>query len=243
MEQKKAKRKKFCRIAALVLLAVLLSCLSACGVYHRVNKGETLLAIADTYGVSPKDLQEANYLRDPDKLFIGQYLYVPGAKRYLKVKPRIKEKSKKRYNKTRKRKGKSKDKVASTRNVVKSKVRLLWPVDGVVVSGFGTRKGKMHQGIDIAAPEGTIIRAARAGEVIYSDNKQRGYGNLVIIEHSQDLITVYAHNKVNLIKEGERVKKGQIIGRVGKSGRASGFHCHFEVRKDRQPVNPLGYLD
>jgi lipoprotein NlpD len=100
----------------------------------------------------------------------------------------------------------------------------------------------MHDGIDIGAKEGTPIRAAAAGEVVYSDQRLSGYGKLIIIRHSSDMFTAYAHNQRNLVRKGGRVKAGAVIARVGRTGRASGPHLHFEVRRGSTPVDPLAYL-
>lgn len=118
---------------------------------------------------------------------------------------------------------------------------LLWPVEGNITSRFGPRRGSTHDGLDIAAPLGTPILAAASGEVIYS-GALRGYGNLVILRHREGYATVYAHTQKNLVKEGERVRRGQAIARVGQTGRASGPHLHFEIRKDNLARNPLRYL-
>ena len=91
-------------------------------------------------------------------------------------------------------------------------------------------------------PSAPPIVAAAAGEVIYSDNKQRGYGNMIIIRHSENLVTIYAHNKINLVQEHDTVRRGEVIARVGRTGRATGPHVHFEVRKNRKAVDPLLYL-
>ena len=120
--------------------------------------------------------------------------------------------------------------------------QFIWPVNGTVSSHFGIRDGRRHDGLDIAAPEGTSIRAAASGTVLYSGNQQTGYGNLIILHHAQDMITVYAHNKVNLVKDGEAVKQGQEIAKVGRSGRVTKFHLHFEVRKRTKPRNPQFFL-
>jgi len=118
---------------------------------------------------------------------------------------------------------------------------MLWPVEGKITSNFGPRRGSFHDGLDIAAPLGTPILAAANGEVIYS-GALRGYGNLVILRHRDGYVTVYAHTQKNLVQEGERVRRGQAIARVGQTGRASGPHLHFEVRKDNLAKNPLRYL-
>jgi len=119
---------------------------------------------------------------------------------------------------------------------------LHWPVHGVVTSKFGPRGSRMHDGIDIGAKIGTSVTAAAAGEVVYSDHRLTGYGNLIIIRHSSDLFTAYAHNQRNIVHRGDRVHSGQVIAKVGKTGRATGPHLHFEVRRGTTPVDPLLYL-
>ena len=121
------------------------------------------------------------------------------------------------------------------------KTALSWPIAGQITSKYGPRRGSFHDGLDISAPLGTPILAAASGEVIYS-GALRGYGNLVILRHSDGYVTVYAHTQKNLVQEGERVRRGQVIARVGQTGRASGPHLHFEVRKDNLARNPLRYL-
>jgi len=121
------------------------------------------------------------------------------------------------------------------------KTALSWPIAGQITSKYGPRRGSFHDGLDISAPLGTPILAAASGEVIYS-GALRGYGNLVILRHSDGCVTVYAHTQKNLVQEGERVRRGQVIARVGQTGRASGPHLHFEVRKDNLARNPLRYL-
>jgi murein DD-endopeptidase MepM/ murein hydrolase activator NlpD len=122
------------------------------------------------------------------------------------------------------------------------KLDLIWPVEGKIVDVFEESQDRRHQGIDISSPLGTPIKASYAGKVIYSNNKIRGYGNLIILRHSEEFVTIYAHNQVNLVEEGVWVEKGQIIGKVGKTGRASGPHVHFEIRKNNKAVDPLPYL-
>ena len=119
----------------------------------------------------------------------------------------------------------------------------MWPVKGgTLTSRFGTRNGKNHHGIDIGARRGTAIRAASGGKVEFSGWGPTGYGLMIIIKHPGNLTTVYAHNSRNLVKKGNKVKRGQMIARVGKTGRASGPHVHFEVRNDAHAKNPLLYL-
>ncbi len=117
----------------------------------------------------------------------------------------------------------------------------IWPVSGVLTSGFGPRWGRMHEGIDIGAPSGTGIRAVAAGRIIYAGYNAGGYGNLTLIDHGNGLATAYAHQSAIYVGGGS-VSQGTIIGAVGSTGSSTGPHLHFEVRVNGSPVNPLGYL-
>uniref|UniRef100_A0A7V3YLE9 LysM peptidoglycan-binding domain-containing protein n=1 Tax=Candidatus Caldatribacterium californiense TaxID=1454726 RepID=A0A7V3YLE9_9BACT len=117
----------------------------------------------------------------------------------------------------------------------------IWPVNGRISSGFGPRGRGFHYGVDIIAPAGTVVRAAESGMVSYS-GWMSGYGRVVIITHASGLQTVYAHNSVNLVREGQRVNKGDPIARVGSTGNATCPHLHFEVRRNGRPVDPLEFL-
>ncbi len=118
---------------------------------------------------------------------------------------------------------------------------LIWPCDGVVVSGFGTRWGRMHEGIDIGCAYGTPNRAAAAGTVIHA-GWLGGYGNLVVVDHGNGLSTAYAHASSILVSVGQSVSQGQTVSLVGSTGHATGPHLHFEVRVNGVAVDPLPYL-
>lgn len=118
---------------------------------------------------------------------------------------------------------------------------LVWPVRGRLSSGFGPRWGRLHAGIDVAAPTGTPIKAAKAGEVIFSGGYS-GYGNCVIIDHGGGLTTLYAHQSRIAAREGAQVDQGQVIGYVGSTGHSTGPHLHFETRVSGTPQNPRRYL-
>jgi murein DD-endopeptidase MepM/ murein hydrolase activator NlpD len=122
-----------------------------------------------------------------------------------------------------------------------SSAGLIWPCDGVVVSGFGMRWGRMHEGIDIGCAYGTPNRAAAAGKVIYA-GWLGGYGNLVVVDHQNGLSTAYAHASSILVGVGQTVSQGQTVSLVGSTGRSSGPHLHFEVRVNGVAVDPLLYL-
>jgi murein DD-endopeptidase MepM/ murein hydrolase activator NlpD len=117
----------------------------------------------------------------------------------------------------------------------------IWPVNGAVVSGFGWRWGRMHEGVDIAASTGVPIWAAAAGTVIYA-GWLGGYGNLVVIDHANGLATAYAHASGILVGVGQQVAQGETVSLVGSTGNSSGPHLHFEVRVNGAAVDPLLYL-
>jgi flagellar protein FlgJ len=122
-----------------------------------------------------------------------------------------------------------------------------WPMKSVVSSRYGWRKdpftseSRFHSGLDIAADKGTEVKAAMSGKVIMSCNME-DYGNVVAVDHGKGLVTIYAHNEKNLVKVGDKVEKGSFIARVGSTGRSTGPHLHFEVRKDGTRINPMEFL-
>lgn len=209
------------------------------GVYHRVQRGQTLWRIAQTYGVNVRTLARVNRLSDAAVLSVGQRLYIPGAKTPRRVaspcpcKPNTSSAgisasatvSAKRQNQT------------PSRNM-----HLIWPLAGTITRGFKQGGKHRHDGIDIAAPKATPIRAAADGEVIFSDWGPGGYGRIVILRHDADLVTVYAHNHRNLVRVGHFVRQGEAVATVGKSGRASGYHLHFEIRRKTVPISPFKFL-
>jgi lipoprotein NlpD len=189
------------------------------GVFHTVRRGQTLWRIAKRYGVRVEDIVRANGIADPDKIKAGQRLFIPKATKARKAKP------------------------YSTRKVKKAvKGKFIWPLKGKLVAGYGYQAGMKNDGIDIAAPVGTDVRAAHSGRVIYADNKMQYYGNMIIVKHQAQYFTVYAHNSVNLVSVNQWVTQGQVIAKVGGSGRASSPRLHFEIRHGEKPVNPLAYL-
>jgi lipoprotein NlpD len=198
------------------------------GTTHVVQKGETLYRIAKTYGVDPRELMDANGISDPKTLAPGQELFVPGAPHALDVTPLPAGASAAREP----------DPPLPRRN---PGAKMSWPVQGVLYRGYGVKQGQRHDGIDISAPEGTIVRAAAPGEVIYTGT-QSGYGVIVILRHPDSLITLYAHNSAVLVKDGERVAAGAPIAKVGQSGRTTGPHLHFEVREGTRPRDPIPFL-
>jgi murein DD-endopeptidase MepM/ murein hydrolase activator NlpD len=193
-----------------------------------VRPGENLYRIGKAYGVPFERLAAVNHLAEPSRIEVGQELLIPGAKRELPVSLITPQ-------------------TASAHppgrdEAPRGSAAFVWPVTGgTITSGFGERGASFHDGIDISAPLGTPVRAAQDGEVMYSD-VLNGYGNVIIVRHSQGFATVYAHNRSNHVREGQRVRCGEVIGSVGESGRAYGANLHFEVRKDNVARNPLYFL-
>jgi len=119
-----------------------------------------------------------------------------------------------------------------------------WPLDTEkmkVGRGFGRDNGRMHNGIDLLAPKGTPVRATADGRCILA-GEQSGHGKVVIIEHAAGLSTLYSHLSERKVKQGQRVRQGDKIGEVGKTGNATTFHLHYEVRRDGKPIDPRPYL-
>ncbi len=198
------------------------------GSVHVVRRGETVYRIARTYGIDVRDLMDVNDLADPRTLQPGMELFVPGAPRPLEVPPLAP--------------GVVPEPEPAPAPVPAPAARSLrWPLRGVLYSRYGIRQGQRHDGIDIAAPEGTAVTAAARGTVVYA-GRQSGYGAIVILKHDGGLVTLYAHASTLLVREGQRVDAGAPIARVGQSGRTSGPHLHFEVREGTRPRNPLFYL-
>ncbi len=204
------------------------------GVYHTVQKGQTLHFIARAYNVNLDRLKRINGVYDPSRLQIGTRLWIPGARQVLNIDSNI--------NKQALAKNKKKRKRALNNGIKAIKGFLIWPVKGQLTSRFGNRSGRHHDGIDIGARRGTSIIAAAEGKVMFAGWGPTGYGLMIIIKHKNDLTTVYAHNSHIHVHKNQMVKQGRRIASVGSTGRSTGPHLHFEVRNDSLPMNPLNYL-
>lgn len=118
-----------------------------------------------------------------------------------------------------------------------------WPVKGRIISKYGSKPGgTRNEGINIAVPEGTSVRAAESGVVAYAGNELKGYGNLVLIRHDSGWVTAYAHNKQLYVKRGDTVRRGDVIAKAGQTGSVDAPQLHFELRKGATAVDPLKYL-
>jgi murein DD-endopeptidase MepM/ murein hydrolase activator NlpD len=205
---------------------------SSKGVYHTVQKGETVWRISQTYGVSIAEIVEANHL-DDYAIGIGQRLLIPGAASVKSVAPAP---SREAIDKE----------LAANPNA-----KLAWPLSGrrrsSVTSGFGNRTDpvykttEFHKGIDIDAAREERVLAAAGGEVVFA-GKMSGFGTVVMLDHGGRLITVYAHLSRAIVKLEDVVERGKPVGYVGTSGKTTGSHLHFEVRYKGVSVDPLKYL-
>lgn len=194
------------------------------GVYHTIGRGETLWRIAKTYGVDLQTLAELNNIDDPARIQAGQSVFIPGATVTRPISADPKESP-----------------PPTAQKPMLYKNDFIWPVDGKLATTFGVHNGLRYEGIDIAAPLGTPVKASKDGEVVY-EGCVKGYGKVLILSHENRFNTVYAYNHENLVRAGHKVKKGDIIAKVGASGRSSDPRLHFQVRDTNQARNPLFFL-
>lgn len=189
---------------------------------HTVRPGDTLWSLARRYGVGIDEFVAANDLADPDDLSVGQRLVIPDAST---VTP-------------------SPAGDPSTPAPAPDDDSWAWPVSGgAVLSNFGARRGgSVHRGVDIDAAPGQEVVAAWAGVVVFAGSGMRDYGNAVIIDHGAGLTSLYGHNAELLVSEAQRVSRGQPIARAGDTGNASSVHCHFEVRRYAEALDPMQFL-
>lgn len=212
---------------------------------HVVRAGDSVSRIAARYGVTRKSLIDANKLARPEQLRIGQRLVVPGAPGApggdpVQLIDATLENGDVLFVRAGPRRVPTRFYMASPEFDGRA-LDLVWPVDGRIISPFGKRRGGWHAGMDIKAEMGTPILAAAPGVVI-SSGPERSYGRIIRIEHDDGFVTVYAHNLENLVEVGDRVTGGTIIATVGRTGRTSTPHLHFEVRREGMVFNPLHLL-
>ncbi len=184
------------------------------GIYHRVQKGQTLWRIAKAYGVAVEDIIAANNIPNAAAIEVGQLLLIPGAKQ-------VKE-------------------LVIDHTPDANKDEFSWPVKGKILSYFNDRHGEgINKGIDIETNDGEIVRASREGQVVLADYMS-GYNQTVMIDHGDGFISVYAQNRKLLVKLGDHVYKGDPIAEAGSVTKRS--FLHFEIRRGKAATNPLFYL-
>lgn len=238
--------------------------MAAAPTVHVVNRGDTLLSIARRNNVTAADLSRANGLDSSSKLNLGQKLTVPGAKTAAAQPAAVAAAQPAAAPATRtaavagtppqsarlaSATAKVEDAPAAEAPVKASEATgalptFRWPVRGKVITTYGAKtNGKANDGINLAVPEGTPVKAAEDGVVAYSGNELKGYGNLVLVRHSNGYVTAYAHASELLVKRGDTIKRGQIIAKSGQSGEVGSPQLHFEIRKGSSPVDPLQFLN
>jgi murein DD-endopeptidase MepM/ murein hydrolase activator NlpD len=238
---------------------------------HVVNRGDTLLSIARRNQVPVAALAKANRLDVSAKLKLGQKINVPRSRTAAAAPPAqpaavaavppaagsappatkmaavtsVPPQSARLAQAT----TKVEEAPAAETPVKASEATgalptFRWPVRGKVITSYGAKtNGKSNDGINVAVPEGTPVKAAEDGVVAYSGNELKGYGNLVLVRHSNGYVTAYAHASELLVKRGETIKRGQIIAKSGQSGEVGSPQLHFEIRKGSSPVDPLQFLN
>lgn len=184
------------------------------GVYHTVEKGQTLWRIAKSYGVSMEAIKEVNKIEDETRIFVGQKIFIPGATKVLPVEAYIPEITEQDF---------------------------IWPLKGKIIREFGLYKGVPRPGIDISAPAGSEVVAAMSGRVIFS-NFLKGYRMVIIIDHLNGFTTCYAGELIPLVKIEDQVNKGQTIARLESSSPEEEPFLHFQLRIGDKPHNPRFYL-
>lgn len=191
------------------------------GVYHQVEKGETLWGIGRKYRVNAAVLAQVNELQDPSRIYVGQRLWIPATNGVST-------------------RSVSRTSPAKFRTSMKG-LDFIWPVKGQILDRFRIEENHKNGGIDIAAPEGSDVLASLPGQVIFSGKGPGTYGNTIMIDHLNEYITVYTYNLENLVVKGQQVDRGEKIARVG-WGKAATPMLHFEIRKDSVSCDPLNFL-
>ena len=210
--------------------------------HYRVRAGDTVMAIARRYALDFRSLALINGIQPPYALRANELLILPSLVRGADGTWKSAAASRKPATGGRK--------VATRANPRPTQIRapaqsstFVWPLEGPVVSRFGAKPGgTRNDGINIAAPAGTAVRAAGSGTVVYAGAELKSFGNLILIRHSNGWVSAYAHNRKLLVKEGAKVKTGDTIAEVGVTGSVSTPQLHFETRRGRDPVNPLQHL-
>jgi murein DD-endopeptidase MepM/ murein hydrolase activator NlpD len=232
------------------------------GSVQVVKAGDTLMSISRGTGVSVAALAKTNHIDSSKKLSVGDRLTIPqGGHQVAAAQPPAAPK----VGEIRTAPAEKKIKVASaapaqtvhvakeepqtTETVVKAAEpsgampSFRWPARGRVIAGFGSKpNGTQNDGINLAVPEGTPIKAADDGVVAYAGNELKGYGNLVLIRHSNGYVSAYAHARELLVKRGDTIKRGQVIAHAGQTGNVTSPQLHFEIRKGSTPVDPTQFL-
>ena len=218
--------------------------------YHEVKSGETLYAISRIYNMKIDKLIEINDLKEPYGVKVGQQIKITKIENIEPIKPELAKNSE---NKNEQLKTLPPNKeILSKKESEKISDKLSdkfffgqfsWPIRGSIISKFGPKSGGLYNdGINIRAKEGVEVKASQSGSVAYVGNELKGYGNLVIIKHSNGWITAYAHLQKTFVKRGQKIAKEEKIATVGATGNVASPQLYFGLRKGRDAVNPQNYL-
>lgn len=256
-------------VYSLFMIFSFLLLVSACaptGIYHTVKPGQTLYRIAMTYDVDEATLARVNNIKDPRQLKVNQRVYIPGVSQLRNVpatasasKPTSVTTSTSVHRSSSSTASSSaankktapaaqspattkKSAVSGSANAKPVKGLFDWPAKGKILNKFGSQGQKVYKGIEIGIPKGTKVLAAASGKVIYSGNSIPGFGNLVILEHSDSFFSVYGYNQQNLVKMDDFVGQGDKIALSGVPPNGQSARLHFEIRKGKSAVNPILYL-
>ena len=215
-----------------------------------VREGDTLYTIAWEAGLDYRDVARWNNLEPPYALKVGQRIALGGASNKVTPAPELVQTAPSEATTVQTEEVVVSETPTATTPVAPSADQSLpkrvqtthgwiWPAEGELIARFDEERNS--NGIDIAGIDGTPVRAAAAGKVVYAGTGLRGYGLLLIIKHDETYLSAYAHNRAVTVEEGDLIDKGQIIAEMGQTGTDS-VRLHFEIRRDGQPVNPLSYL-
>jgi murein DD-endopeptidase MepM/ murein hydrolase activator NlpD len=223
---------------------------------HVVAPGETLHSIARLYGKSVMVLAKANNIPPDTMVKVGERIIVPDVQPGSAVAPRaqasvappagqnLANAESPHSARVATPEAPAQETTIKTAEPAGGLPSFRWPVRGRVIAGFGpTPNGLQNDGINLAVPEGTPVKAADDGVVAYAGNELKGYGNLVLVRHANGFVTAYAHASDILVKRGETVKRGQVIAHSGQTGNVTSPQLHFEIRKGSTPVDPSQYLN
>ena len=228
---------------------------------YTVRQGESVYGISRTYGVPVAELQLANGITDPRGVRTGTVLKVPGGAQSAPPSSDVADATPPPpgtsqdptvINRRDTRMASRADDVSTTgaispppaqRGSVASD-KLRWPVNGKIITGFGQRNDGTHNdGINLSVPQGTAVHAAESGVVAYAGSELKGYGNLVLLRHDNGWVTAYAHNDELMVKRGDKVQRGQVIAKAGRTGSVDQPQVHFELRQGSKPVDPVPFLE
>jgi murein DD-endopeptidase MepM/ murein hydrolase activator NlpD len=223
---------------------------------HVVAPGETLHSIARLYGKSVMVLAKANNIPPDTMVKVGERIIIPDVQPGAAVAPRTQASiappigpnlataESPHSARVATPEAPAQESTIKTAEPAGGLPSFRWPVRGRVIASFGpTPNGLQNDGINLAVPEGTPVKAAEDGVVAYAGNELKGYGNLVLVRHSNGFVTAYAHASDILVKRGETVKRGQVIAHSGQTGNVTSPQLHFEIRKGSTPVDPSQYLN